>query len=108
MTATRPVAELVNYRGVACISYLCGGCGGSHVLALNTPDQLASYSGPKWDWNGDTEKPTISPSIRGYYPHPKTGAQVTTCHHFVKNGEQRFCGDDPNKPSQVVALAPID
>jgi hypothetical protein len=45
----------------------------------------------KWLWDGDTEKPTLSPSILTWDgPQRGTG---NCCHSFVTNGEARFLSD---------------
>lgn len=48
---------------------------GSHV-----PDR------PFWTWNGDTEKPTLKPSV-------KTWTDDEVCHSFVTDGRVQFLGD---------------
>lgn len=51
----------------------------------------AKYTnGPCWEWNGDIEKPTLSPSIltRG---EDTNGKHV--CHSFVRNGKVEFLND---------------
>lgn len=48
-------------------------------------------SGPRadtgcWSWNGDTEKPTLKPSI-------KTWNHTNICHTFVNDGRVQFLED---------------
>lgn len=42
---------------------------------------------PCWSWNGDTENPTLKPSIR------TKGGDGVVCHSFVNNGKVQFLGD---------------
>lgn len=42
--------------------------------------------GGGWSWNGDREKPTISPSILTLGVEPR-------CHSFVREGRIQFLGD---------------
>lgn len=46
-----------------------------------------------WSWNGDTEKPTLKPSIlsRGGDIQGQPGSHV--CHAFVNDGKVQFLGD---------------
>ena len=68
------------------IAYPCPGCGEFH--GLNIPGHPS-----KWYWNGDKDKPSISPSVlRKSGPLPN-GSYKTICHHFVKEGKLEFLGD---------------
>ncbi len=42
---------------------------------------------PCWSWNGDTEKPTIKPSIL------TRGGDNMLCHSFVNDGKVKFLDD---------------
>ena len=63
----------------------CPKCGHCHFVPAE-----------RWNWNKDLDKPTLSPSVRHYYDHPKTGVRVTTCHYHIKNGQIEYCSDSPN------------
>lgn len=76
----------------------CSGCEDSHRIVFGTPNG--------WTWDGNTEAPTISPSIlvhgtkwpEGYKFSSNTHADVavgeqTTCHSFVVAGVWQFLGD---------------
>lgn len=45
-----------------------------------------------WSWNGDTDKPTLKPSIltRGVFTVTR---RETVCHSFVNDGKIHFLGD---------------
>lgn len=66
-------------------SYLfhCPGCECAHWVRVRGEK-------PCWQWNGNAEKPTVSPSIR-----VRTGE--TICHSFVTDGKIQFLGDCTHK-----------
>ncbi|HSW89826.1 MAG TPA: DUF6527 family protein [Patescibacteria group bacterium] len=71
-----------------CLAFVCPGCAlnggtGLHMLPVNT-DQKS----PAWDWDGNTEAPTISPSIL-------TGKDddAHRCHSFLTAGVFNFLDD---------------
>ncbi|QVW28609.1 hypothetical protein pEaSNUABM8_00112 [Erwinia phage pEa_SNUABM_8] len=90
------------------LSFLCPGCEVRHTVNVKTS------SGPQWQWNGNTDKPTLSPSVlvrSGHYVDGHTGdcwctylaehpeedpADVFTCgvcHSFVRDGRIEFLSD---------------
>ncbi len=62
------------------LAFMCPGCKTHHVIwhGIGKP--------PRWDWNGDIDKPSFSPSIlvRG---------AIYICHSFVRNGQIQFLTD---------------
>jgi hypothetical protein len=69
----------------------CPACGYGHRIPVKPHEK-------GWDWNGDVDRPTFSPSIllRGHGSrNPKTEEYVDlpTCHSFVTDGMIAFCGD---------------
>jgi hypothetical protein len=44
----------------------------------------------RWNWNGDIEKPTLSPSI---LQTAGPDGHKDICHCFVRDGVIEFCGD---------------
>ncbi len=72
----------------------CPGCGYTHTFRCEG-------EGPKWDWNGDMDRPTVSPSIlvRATY----------RCHSFVREGKIQFLSDcDHNLAGQTIDLPQLD
>lgn len=70
------------------LAFICPGCiamvGGSglHLLPINTTSKS-----PAWTWNGNLEKPTLSPSIL-------TGrGSDKICHCFLQDGVFHFLSD---------------
>lgn len=45
-----------------------------------------------WSWNGDTEKPTLKPSIKTW-DGVRTKPGVTVCHTWVNDGKVQFLDD---------------
>lgn len=90
------------------LHFWCPGCDQVHGI------QFGEGEGPRWGWNGNTEKPTFTPSIlvRGrdltptgqaaydaWYeagcsrPAPEFESADTICHSFVTDGQIQFLGD---------------
>lgn len=45
-----------------------------------------------WSWNGDTEKPTIRPSVLTRGTHRHTG-EPYVCHTWINDGQAQFLSD---------------
>lgn len=81
----------VNDQGVRyeALAFICPGCAsvserstGLHLLPVNTTNKK-----PAWEWDGNLEAPTLSPSIL-------TGkGSSSICHSFLKNGVFNFLTD---------------
>lgn len=99
------------------ISFMCPGCGSRHVV------HVGDGPGPRWSWNGDMDKPTLSPSVlvrSGHYASHNSGecwcdynrkhpddawVECTICHSFVVDGQIQFLGDCTHKlAGQTVPL----
>jgi len=65
------------------IMFWCKGCEHYHVINLDE-----GYSPITWDFNGDYDKPTISPSI--LVTEPTRGF---VCHSFVTDGKIQYLSD---------------
>lgn len=59
------------------LTFWCPGCKREHP-----------YSIPRWQWNGDMEKPTFTPSLLCNKDDPQT-----RCHLFVREGRIEYCAD---------------
>lgn len=66
-----------NGRGLA---YWCQGCDEAHVIHVGEGD------GPRWDWDGNRDAPTFSPSVLC-----RAGKRI--CHTFVRGGMVEFLSD---------------
>ena len=65
-------------------SIFCPGCGNEHPFTVDKIDE----KGNMWDWNGDVDKPTFSPSMLVNKDTP-----ALRCHSFVEGGKIRFLKD---------------
>ncbi len=84
----------------------------------------------RWTWNGDTEKPTITPSLlqrTGHYVdgskescwctfnaerrekgEPESGFECLICHVIVTDGKAQYCSDSTHHLSgQTVELPEV-
>lgn len=66
--------------------FWCPGCQCTHYVWTKNE----GYPHPIWEFNGDTDKPTVSPSIKVEYP---TKDKVEVCHSFIRNGEIEYLSD---------------
>lgn len=88
------------------ISFFCPGCKEMHSITYD------GGGSPNWNWNGNVDRPTITPSIlvtSGHYaPHFKPGSdcwctwedkdefpemKCHRCHTFVTDGRIAFLSD---------------
>ena len=88
----------------------------THVM-LNTPGPIPTRvipvrittppaGGPQWAWNGDTENPTLSPSLLS---NTEIDGKKVVCHSFVANGKIRFLGDCTHElAEQTLPLLDVD
>ena len=61
---------------------------------------------PCWTWNGDTEKPTLEPSI---LTRTETTKGVTVCHSFVTDGIVEFLTDCTHESAgKILDLLDVD
>ena len=72
--------------------HFCLGCNEEHLIP--------HFDGrPHWDFNGNFDLPTFSPSIKHSF-HDKG-----CCHYFIRNGQIEYCGDcDHNLAGKTVLL----
>lgn len=73
--------------------FICPGCNGSgvHMLPITGTGDI---KGASWEWDGNLEAPTLSPSILTMYTqHGKDGDKPFVCHSFLKAGVFQFLED---------------
>lgn len=94
--------------GGGLIVYYCQGCKKAHTVIVEGEEH------PKWDWNGDVQKPTFRPSVLATFrdftekgwadwnawidsghpePAPEFEAQDIRCHTFITDGMVQFLND---------------
>lgn len=74
----------------------CQGCKHVHFFPLASHYERRDKpptKKPVWTFSGSLELPTFSPSLRCYYTHPESKAEITTCHCIVTGGRIQFCAD---------------
>ncbi len=114
--------ELLHGTPTGRIYFNCPGCGDTHVL------NVKQGSRPCWEFNGDYEKPTFTPSVlykSGHYmdgntehcwcrwaeKHPGEEApfKCCICHSFVTDGKIRYLGDCSHElAGQTIDLPDIE
>jgi hypothetical protein len=86
------------------VMFLCPGCGQCHYVNIAPP---TDKNGPVWGFNGNTERPTFTPSVKVSGTKRLTDAQIEefkktgalpepvdfVCHFFVRDGHIEYCGD---------------
>lgn len=76
----------------AYLEYKCPACGWHGI-----PVKVNVKEDNSWQWNGNLDKPTITPSVNHYYPesayeqHP--GLKRYRCHYIITDGIMNFCAD---------------
>ncbi len=95
------VAAVINVEGEGRrLVFRCPGCKCSHGVPVD--------GSRGWSWNGDLEKPTLSPSILITYGRDPRPDRPQTCHSFVREGRIEYCGDCEHElAGKIVPLEPI-
>lgn len=70
------------HAGVEYVWYHCPGC-----------RHLHSVPAERWHWNRDTVHPTLSPSVRHFFPARDGVPEETVCHYLIRDGRIEFRGD---------------
>lgn len=68
------------------LEFWCPGCERVHAIGLHPNG---------WTWDGDTEKPTISPSILVNKGQAHPGLPI--CHSFIRKGVWDFLPDSTHR-----------
>lgn len=99
--------------------FWCPGCDGAHQV------QVGEGPGPRWGFNGDYDRPTLTPSVlvrgtrierdergkwTGEWICGANGAPIPmVCHSFVRDGQIQFLNDCTHSlAGQTVPLKPFD
>lgn len=78
------------------LGFMCPGCHDLHQV------RIRPASSPSWDFNGDYERPTFSPSILVRWSEPSdvpeefddtSKDRPMRCHSFVRDGQIQFLND---------------
>lgn len=84
MSTIKIMAEEVETDGGKGLVFFCPGCKYYHSFRIKHGDDTNK---PVWNWNGDMEKPTFSPSLL------VNGMTDQRCHSFVNNGQIQYLDD---------------
>lgn len=69
------------------IGFWCPGCDSVHVMRTKGDKH------PVWQWGGNAEAPTLSPSLLVTYQDLSGEGAHERCHSFIKAGQIEFLGD---------------
>ena len=79
----------------------CPACNCAHGLRVGTPAD--------WEFNGDFEKLTFSPSLKVWGYDERRPDQNFVCHSFIRDGKIEFLGDCTHAlAGQTVDLVDFD
>lgn len=97
-------------RGGDLLVFKCPGCQRNHGVRIRALSSPGDRNGPGWEWNGDAERPTFSPSVLVTYNGADAGvdgAPPAVCHSFVVDGQIQFLADCTHGlAGQTVPLLP--
>lgn len=74
------------------LSFHCPACNTDHTISVGPK----SYWPIRWQFNGDYNKPTISPSVLVTCDIPadvRIEPNIRRCHSFVRDGNIQYLGD---------------
>lgn len=96
-------------RTVVCNAHLvwCPGCDSLHRFRSHIDG--GTNTGPLWDWDGNAERPTFTPSLLVRWNGKENGQSVSrTCHSFLREGVWQFLPDCTHDlASRQVAMVPL-
>lgn len=88
------------------ILFDCPGCKIVHMVWVKQPEG-GRY--PIWEFNGDMEKPTITPSVSVNANVPIDPPNTHKCHSFITDGKIQFLSDCTHPlAGQTVDLPDLD
>lgn len=77
-----PKIDVMQFDGGKMFAFHCDGCGMSHAFYQHDDGHR-----PSWQFNGDLERPTFTPSLLN------RGGDIGVCHLFVTDGKIHYLGD---------------
>ena len=98
------IREWPDGRGM--LTYWCPGCEGGHTITFG--------GGETWQWNGDTDHPTFTPSVLAYAHQLSfdeaggTRTRQPRCHAFVTDGRIQYLEDsDHPLAGHTIDMVPL-
>jgi hypothetical protein len=86
------------------VMIFCPGCRCGH--SIHAKPAKSPYNGATWDFNGDYDRPTFSPSV---LVTRDWGHKPLVCHSFVRDGKIQFLSDSQHAlAGQTVELPDLD
>ncbi len=83
----------------------CPGCDQLKAIPIPGEDGTFPINHAYWDWNGDLERPTLTPSI---LQHESGQLKRPLCHSFLRDGRWEFLGDCTHAlAGQTVDMVPL-
>jgi hypothetical protein len=84
------------------LTFWCPGCEKGHTVRFGGTEA--------WDWNGDVDKPTLTPSVlvnahRSSFSEPgtpRTKRDQKRCHSFVRDGKIEYLSDSEHELADHV------
>ena len=99
MENKKPVVVVSSFGKTTYIAFYCRGCHARHSVK-------SSGAGLGWEFNGDTIKPTITPSIM--VNRARKNKLNHVCHSFVTDGKIQYLSDCTHRfAGQTVDLPEI-
>lgn len=81
----------------------CPGCDHACSIPVAGVDGTLPPDGPHWEWDGNVESPTFSPSILQH-----ESGSIPRCHSFIQGGGWVFLGDCQHQlAGQTVDMVPL-
>lgn len=104
------VVVVTEYEGAQSLTFYCDGCACGHTIEI-----AGKNPARQWQWDGNREKPTISPSVLCWLEHradedeeEKKYVDSRRCHSFIRGGMMEFLSDCGHKlAGTTVALHPM-
>lgn len=94
-------SDLIRVDELGNATFFCPACKSVHLI------QFAPHAPPTWEWNGNKERPTITPSVRARWTFGPERAEKC-CHFFVTDGKIVYCNDCTHALNgQTVPMQPF-
>jgi|SRR5579872_376919 len=83
-------------------AWWCPGCRHAHHVPTGGGPH------PIWQFNGNVDRPSFTPSVRHFLPADEHGPEGTFCHYIITDGQIGFCGDCTHALNgQTVPMVPL-
>lgn len=95
-----PVTDASEKRRSLAHRLWCPGCNELH-MPYSLLEGCEPMLGPHWDWDGNTVRPTFSPSLL-------VQSDGHVCHSYIREGRWQFLGDCTHAlANQTVDMVPL-